>query len=184
MAGNILYIGNLFADMISKLTAVASKLDAQATKMDTQITSLNNINTSVAQNIAGGKIKAGTAVSLNQTHAEKQNSTGGTPLEVMRFKSLADGVLTIAANLKSASGTKTAALQYSVDGGTTKTTLFTTQSTSYTALSANIPIAYGQTLIIYLHAVDNGYLAYLQANTLALKYENVNVTIDGYFTAI
>lgn len=172
MAGESVYIGQLFKAMTDKLTSMITKLDSQ-------ITALGAINSSVAQgvNTLNVKVGSGKTVVLNAAEISK---TGTVEQVAVSFKSFCAGYFTLDAQTK-INGTGNGRFSWRKNGGSWNVTTVT--ATSYTPVSAVIPIAVGDLIEIGLYGTLAGTITYMAANA-TVKYSLLDIVNEGAFAIV
>lgn len=183
MASGKIFIGNIMADMVDALGSMEESMEDQIDKMDDQIAELENINTAVGQTVISGNLGIGTDNTLILNTSDININGSGTT-EVARVNSFAKGTITITGKIKSNTPSGTATLQYSIDNGSTKVNVGTTQSTGYVSVSANVNITTTTTIIIYFNYNWGGNIGTLEANSCKINYNVLNLAVDGYIVKI
>jgi hypothetical protein len=177
MAGNEVYIGNLFQSLIDEV-------QSQVSKMDDQITELGNIKTAISQNVVSLQVKSGTDKTVNLNNPDKTCTPAGAFASLLSFKSNASGMVNLQMSLTASTGTGAVNFAVSYNGGVnwlpltyTMTGLNGTPQT----FNTDIPVEPGVVLVGIKYSA--GTFA-SSANTGIIKYSLNDIVNDQTFIKV
>lgn len=177
MAGNKIYIGELFQAMIDKLSTLL-------TKIDQQITELQNVKNVSASSLKSLIVKSGSTYNFNVVSTNINGVTNAI-VDIGTYKSYMDGTITLNAKgtyVSSYAGVKTGNIKVSTDGGTTYAdTAISIPSMQTVNFDVNIPVTITSSTVLKIRFDTPPSVTGVFSNASKFCYDIVDLVNQGGF---